>query len=157
MNGFQTGYNMKSAEQLPIELTYEERVRWFVNNYYETGMEYASMLESMRDDDLDNFVWYGETIRIPKFYSSNEKQPHKRINIEEMPKEEQASLRNKAYKHFDIDGDDVEWIKYTEKDMRAAFQAGNRYGKSDSKPYRTMHWERFIEVYNETLETNKNK
>lgn len=56
-----------------IELTYEERVRWFVNNYYETGMEYASMLESMRDDDLDNFVWYGETIRIPKFYSGNER------------------------------------------------------------------------------------
>jgi hypothetical protein len=55
-----------------IELTYEERVRWFVNNYYETGMEYASMLESMRDDDLDNFVWYGETIRIPKFHSGNE-------------------------------------------------------------------------------------
>jgi hypothetical protein len=47
--------------------------------------------------------------------------------------------------------------QYTEKDMRAAFQAGKRYGKSDSKPYRTMHWERFIEVYNETLETNKNK
>ena len=56
-----------------IELTYEERVRWFVNNYYETGMEYASMLESMRDDDLDNFVWYGETIRIPKFHSGNER------------------------------------------------------------------------------------
>jgi hypothetical protein len=197
MNGFQTGYNMKSAEQMPIELTYEERVRWFVNNYYETGMEYASMLESMKNDDLDNFVWYGETIRIPKFYSGNEilyteeqvrkainmchqyifgynlieskiieiiqslkqpkKQSHKRINIEEMPKEERDSLRNKAYKHFDIDSSETDWIKYTEKDMRAAFQAGNRYGKSDSKPYRTMHWERFIEVYNETLETNKNK
>jgi hypothetical protein len=55
-----------------IELTYEERVRWFVNNYYETGMEYASMLESMRDEDLDNFVWYGETMQIPKFHSVNE-------------------------------------------------------------------------------------
>jgi hypothetical protein len=55
-----------------IELTYEERVRWFVNNYYETGMEYASMLESMKNEDLDNFVWYGEKIQIPKFYSGNE-------------------------------------------------------------------------------------
>jgi hypothetical protein len=55
-----------------IELTYEERVRWFVNNYYETGMEYASMLESMKNKDLDNFVWYGEKIQIPKFYSGNE-------------------------------------------------------------------------------------
>jgi hypothetical protein len=54
------------------ELTYEERVRWFVNNYYETGMEYASMLESMKNEDLDNFVWYGEKIQIPKFYSGNE-------------------------------------------------------------------------------------
>jgi hypothetical protein len=50
------------------ELTYEERVRWFVNNYYETGMEYASMLESMKNEDLDNFEWYGEKIQIPKFY-----------------------------------------------------------------------------------------
>jgi hypothetical protein len=98
MNGFQTGYNVKSAEQ-----------------------------------------------------------PHNPINIEEIPKEEQASLRNTAYKHFDIDGDETEWIKYTEKDMRAAFQAGNRYGKSESKPHRTMHWERFIEVYNETLETADKK
>jgi hypothetical protein len=51
------------------ELTYEERVRWFVNNYYETGMEYASMLESMKNKDLDNFVWYGKKIQIPKFYN----------------------------------------------------------------------------------------
>jgi hypothetical protein len=50
------------------ELTYEQRVRWFVNNYYETGMEYASMLESMKNKDLDNFEWYGEKIQIPKFY-----------------------------------------------------------------------------------------
>ena len=54
------------------ELTYEERVRWFVNNYYETGMEYASMLESMKNKNLDNFEWYGEKIQIPKFYSGNE-------------------------------------------------------------------------------------
>ena len=54
------------------ELTYEERVRWFVNNYYETGMEYASMLESMKNEDLDNFEWYGEKIQIPKFYTLKE-------------------------------------------------------------------------------------
>jgi hypothetical protein len=48
--------------------------------------------------------------------------------------------------------------QYTEKDMRAAFQAGKRYGKSEGKPYRTMYWEQFIQVYNETLETvDKNK
>jgi hypothetical protein len=54
------------------ELTYEERVRWFVNNYYETGMEYTSMLESMKNKDLDNFEWYGEKIQIPKFYTCKE-------------------------------------------------------------------------------------
>ena len=50
------------------ELTYEERVRWFVNHYYETGMEYRSMYEYMKNKDLDNFVWYGEKVEIPKFY-----------------------------------------------------------------------------------------
>jgi hypothetical protein len=64
------------------ELTYEERVRWFVNNYYETGMEYASMLESMRNKDLDNFEWYGEKIQIPKFY----KLPQPEISDEEIEK-----------------------------------------------------------------------
>lgn len=48
------------------ELTYEERVKWFINNYYETGMEYESLLISMKDKDLDNFEWYGEIIKIPK-------------------------------------------------------------------------------------------
>ena len=70
-----------------IELTYEERVRWFVNNYYETGMEYASMLESMRDADLDNFVWYGEKIQIPKFY----KLPQQEISDEEIEKAAQET------------------------------------------------------------------
>ena len=49
------------------ELTYEERISWFVNNYYETGMEYLIMLENMKNDDLDNFKWYYDIIRIPKY------------------------------------------------------------------------------------------
>ena len=36
------------------KLTYEQRVRWFVNNYYETGMEYEGMLMGMKKYDLDN-------------------------------------------------------------------------------------------------------
>jgi hypothetical protein len=32
-------------------------------------MEYASMLESMKNKDLDNFECYGEKIQIPKFYN----------------------------------------------------------------------------------------
>jgi hypothetical protein len=49
------------------ELTYEERVQWFVNNYYETGMEYQIMLLNMKGEDLDNFKWYDHFIKIPKY------------------------------------------------------------------------------------------
>jgi len=47
-------------------LSQEERIKWFVSNYYETGMELDILLVSMKDADLDNFVWYGEKIDIPK-------------------------------------------------------------------------------------------
>lgn len=48
-------------------LTYEERIKWFVENYYETGMEYLSLLETMKGEDLDNFKWYDEVIKFPKY------------------------------------------------------------------------------------------
>lgn len=48
-------------------LTYEERVQWFVNNYYETGMEYENLLVRLKDEDLDNFQWYEEVIKFPKY------------------------------------------------------------------------------------------
>lgn len=48
-------------------LTYEERVAWFVSNYYETGMEYEGMLESLKNEDLDNLKWYDDVIKIPKY------------------------------------------------------------------------------------------
>lgn len=48
-------------------LSYEERVRWFFNNYYETGMEYRILLDTMRNEDLDNFLWYNDIIQIPKY------------------------------------------------------------------------------------------
>lgn len=44
----------------------EDRIKWFVRNYYETGMEMKSLLVAMKDTDLDNFVWYDEKITIPK-------------------------------------------------------------------------------------------
>ena len=49
------------------KLTYEERIQWFISNFYETGMEYQSLLESMKDEDLDNFKWYDDFIKIPKY------------------------------------------------------------------------------------------
>jgi hypothetical protein len=48
-------------------LTYEERIAWFVKNYYEQGMEYESLLVTMKDEDLDNFQWYDEVIKFPKY------------------------------------------------------------------------------------------
>jgi hypothetical protein len=52
------------------ELTYEERIAWFVANYYETGMEYSGMLEAMKDSNLDEFEWLdGEIVKIPKTVS----------------------------------------------------------------------------------------
>lgn len=50
-----------------IELTYEERIKWFITNYYETGMEYEILLETMKDKDLNNFKWYNGVISIPKY------------------------------------------------------------------------------------------
>lgn len=54
-------------QKIRKKLTYEERILWFVQNNYETGMEYSILLESMKDDDLDNFKWYNEIIKIPKY------------------------------------------------------------------------------------------
>ena len=57
----------KSTVTGKTELTFEERVRWFIQNYYETGMEYSSLLVSMKNENLESYDWYGETITIPKY------------------------------------------------------------------------------------------
>jgi len=54
------------------ELTYEEKVEWFVSNY-ETGMEFEIMLDSMRDDDLNNFYWCNKKVVFPKMFSEIKK------------------------------------------------------------------------------------
>jgi hypothetical protein len=54
------------------KLTYEERVQWFVSNFYETGMEYEAMLDNMKNQDLDNFEWYGDIVKIPKYKTQSE-------------------------------------------------------------------------------------
>jgi hypothetical protein len=56
-----------SPMNIKLELTYEERIQWFINKYYETGMEYEGLLASMKDTNLDSFQWYDETISIPKY------------------------------------------------------------------------------------------
>ena len=60
-------YYLVDREDLNRELTYEERIAWFVANYYETGMEYSILLESMKTTNLDNFEYInGEIVKIPK-------------------------------------------------------------------------------------------
>ena len=50
------------------ELTHEERVAWFISNYYETGMEYEGLVKELRLENLDEFKWYDEIIRFPRTY-----------------------------------------------------------------------------------------
>ncbi len=54
-------------EGIGYEMSYEERIRWFIQNYYETGMEYEGLLVGMKDTNLDSFEWYGEMISIPRY------------------------------------------------------------------------------------------
>ncbi len=49
------------------KLTYEERIAWFIQNFYETGIEYPILLESMKNENLDNLKWYDDFIKIPKY------------------------------------------------------------------------------------------
>jgi hypothetical protein len=60
-------YYLLNNEELDLKLSYEERIEWFIQNYYESGMELSVLLETMKDVDLDNFEWYGKRIYIPKF------------------------------------------------------------------------------------------
>lgn len=67
MENSQINQNKQSVENNMIQLTQEEQITWFFENYYETGMELPILLESFKDTDLDNFVWYDEKIIIPKY------------------------------------------------------------------------------------------
>lgn len=52
---------------MKIRLSYVQRIRWFINNYYETGMEYEILFDSFRNKDLNNIEWYDDIIKIPEF------------------------------------------------------------------------------------------
>lgn len=48
-------------------LSYEERIRWFYENNWETGMEWTITLESFKKENLDAIEWHGEILSIPKY------------------------------------------------------------------------------------------
>jgi hypothetical protein len=49
------------------KLTKNEKIKWFFENYYESGMELDILLKTMKNIDFDNFEWYGKKIKFPKF------------------------------------------------------------------------------------------
>ena len=71
----------KKKEGKDKALSYKERIWWFVQHYYETGMEYQILIDSLKDDDLDNFKWYDEYIKFPKLRS--ELSPEERSRLEQ--------------------------------------------------------------------------
>lgn len=51
-----------------IELTKEQRIKWFFKNYYETGMELNILIDSLKDKDLEKGIdWIGENVKLPKY------------------------------------------------------------------------------------------
>jgi len=48
-------------------MSYEERVKWFFHNYYETGMELPILMESFKKENLDFVKWYDSNVSIPKY------------------------------------------------------------------------------------------
>lgn len=58
-------FHVRNLEDLERELTHEERVAWFVANYYETGMELEGMTRALATENLDEFEWRGEIIKFP--------------------------------------------------------------------------------------------
>jgi ribosome-associated translation inhibitor RaiA len=62
-------------------LSTQERILWFIQNYYETGMEYDVLKESFTDSELDNFEWYGQKINIPKKISYSDVLDKEHISI----------------------------------------------------------------------------
>ena len=53
----------KEKENTLKELSYEEKVKWFCQNYEEN---FDIMIESLKDDDLDNLFWKGSKVKFPK-------------------------------------------------------------------------------------------
>lgn len=59
-------------EKKRIKIPYNKRIRWFVDNYYETGMEYEIVYESFKTEDLNAIKWYDEIIKIPEYFDELE-------------------------------------------------------------------------------------
>ena len=46
--------------------TYDERIWWIYTNYFETGLEYESMLRNLKDTNLEEIKFYDGRIGVPK-------------------------------------------------------------------------------------------
>lgn len=53
---------------MKIELTKQQRIKWFFTNYYETGMELEALQEALKDKDLDLGIdWIDGKVIPPKY------------------------------------------------------------------------------------------
>lgn len=49
------------------KLKYEDRIKWFFENYFETGMELEILLENFKNQNLDSIKHYNQIISLPKY------------------------------------------------------------------------------------------
>lgn len=49
------------------KLSYKDRIDWFCAMYYETGMHYESVFESLKNEDLNKVPWYDGFVKIPEY------------------------------------------------------------------------------------------
>lgn len=49
------------------ELSYTERIVWFLENYYESGLSQSRLIDAFIHEDLSNLRWNGDIISIPKY------------------------------------------------------------------------------------------
>ena len=53
----------RKLEELDKEPSYQEKIKWFCDKY---GEQYDIILESFKDDNLNNLFWKGEKVNFPK-------------------------------------------------------------------------------------------
>jgi thymidylate synthase len=49
------------------KLNYDQRVEWFFQNHYETGMELDILKDNFKKENLDSIKWYDSLVSIPKY------------------------------------------------------------------------------------------
>ncbi len=59
--------NLLATKFFCEKLDYDERIEWFFQNHYETGMELEIVKENFKKENLDSIKWYDTFVSIPKY------------------------------------------------------------------------------------------